>query len=144
MVKNEQLLHFKHPNGELAMDGVVEKFTIKKGVSVSMTRKTKGDTLTYRKEVPIEVRISDPRDPYAIDRYAQERGCYSKLNRWEIRRAQATRINYQDIDLFYTVYPAPLPDDTNLIICKIVKGISYYYVEYFICREQDGGSDDTK
>lgn len=144
MVKNEQLLHFKHPNGELAMDGVVEKFTIKKGVSINMARKTQVDTLTYRKEVPIEVRISDPRDPYAIDRYAAECGCYSKLNRLEIRRAQATRMDYKDINLFYTVWPAPIPDDTTLIICKIIKGISYYYVEYFICRERKGEPNDAE
>lgn len=49
MVKNEQNLHFKHPFGELAVDGVVKKFTIKKGVSINMTRKTKGDTLTYQR-----------------------------------------------------------------------------------------------
>lgn len=47
MVKNEQNLHFKHPLGELAVDGVVKKFTVKKGVSISMARKTKGNTLTY-------------------------------------------------------------------------------------------------
>ena len=47
MVKNEQNLHSKHPFGELAVDGVVKKFTIKKGVSINMARKTKGNTLTY-------------------------------------------------------------------------------------------------
>lgn len=47
MVKNEQNLHLKHPHGELAVDGVVKKFTIKKGVSINMARKTKNDTLKY-------------------------------------------------------------------------------------------------
>lgn len=49
MVKNEQNLHLKHPFGELAVDGVVKKFTVKKGVSINMARKTKGDTLTYQR-----------------------------------------------------------------------------------------------
>lgn len=49
MVKNEQNLHLKHPHGELAVDGVVKKFTVKKGVSINMARKTQSDTLKYQR-----------------------------------------------------------------------------------------------
>lgn len=144
MVKNEQNLHFKHPNGELAMDGVVKKFTIKKGVLTNMARKTTlaNENAKEEKKTRVEVVISDPRTPtIQAVWYMDEPNC--DYVRCEVRRAVATRLDWYNLKTYEALLGRPL-DMYDRIVVDLVKGVSYYYATLQCHKSKGDAGNDTK
>jgi hypothetical protein len=131
------------------MIGVVKKFTIKKGVSLNMARKTKNDALNASKrEALIEVMIEDPRYPHMVEDYAHRCGLVSKTKTMEFRRATATRIDYSNKAFLSTYCDIDIDREAeagtcNQVVVRIIKGISYYYVTVYFCLNPSLEGEDV-
>lgn len=145
MVKNEQNLHFKHPNGELAMDGVVKKFTIKKGVLTNMARKTTQACENAKEETrttTLSVFVLDPRYPNPEgDGF---RATADKMYLAEVRRAVATRLDFKNLRTYEMYTGVPLSLIADKVHVDIIKGISYYYFRVYVWNQiREGIASNT-